>query len=57
MAGAPGNGLGLLDNDPLTVSEVEAIARKRLPDQVYDYYACGADDQHALSRNVAAFSE
>ncbi|KAB8237505.1 alpha-hydroxy acid oxidase [Aspergillus alliaceus] len=43
--------------DPITIAEVEALAQKRLPRAVYDYYACGADDQHALRRNVDKFSE
>jgi hypothetical protein len=52
--------LALLDasltDDPITVQKVERLARKRLPKAVYDYYACGADDQYALRRNVGAFT-
>ncbi|CZR55576.1 related to L-lactate dehydrogenase (cytochrome) [Phialocephala subalpina] len=44
-------------DDPITISEVEQLARRRLPKAVYDYYSCGADDQYALRRNVDAFSE
>jgi (S)-2-hydroxy-acid oxidase len=43
-------------DDPITVQEVEDLARKRLPKAVYDYYACGADDQDALTRNRDAFA-
>jgi hypothetical protein len=43
-------------DDPITVQEVELLARKRLPKAVYDYYACGADDQDALKRNLDAFT-
>ena len=43
-------------DDPITISEVEQLARRRLPKAVYDYYSCGADDQYALRRNVDAFS-
>jgi (S)-2-hydroxy-acid oxidase len=46
----------LLD-DPITVLEVEELARRRLPKDLYDYYACGADDQCALTRNIDAFSK
>lgn len=42
--------------DPITISEVEQLARRRLPKAVYDYYSCGADDQYALRRNIDAFS-
>jgi (S)-2-hydroxy-acid oxidase len=44
-------------DDPITVSEVEELARRRLPKNVYDYYACGADDQYALTRNIDAFCQ
>jgi (S)-2-hydroxy-acid oxidase len=43
-------------DDPITVAEVEFLARKRLPKAVYDYYACGSDDQDALKRNIDAYS-
>lgn len=43
-------------DDPITVPEVEVLARKRLPKAVYDYYACGADDQDALKRNIDAYT-
>ena len=42
--------------DPITVQEVKVLAQKRLPKSVYDYYACGADDQDALRRNIDAFN-
>lgn len=40
---------------PITVDELEAIAKKKLPQNVYDYYSCGADDQKCLRRNRDAF--
>lgn len=42
-------------SDPITVDQVEAIARQKLPSNVYNYYACGADDQSALERNQGDF--
>ncbi|XP_043688664.1 peroxisomal (S)-2-hydroxy-acid oxidase-like [Telopea speciosissima] len=38
------------------VSEYEAIAKKKLPKMVYDYYASGAEDQWTLRENRNAFS-
>jgi len=46
-----------VSEDFITVSEVENLARERLPRAVYDYYACGLDDQYALTRNIDAFSQ
>jgi (S)-2-hydroxy-acid oxidase len=45
-----------ISDDPITVSEVEQLARMRLPKAVYDYYSSGTDDQYALRRNVDSFS-
>ena len=33
------------------VSEYEAIAKEKLPEMVYDYYASGAEDQWILKEN------
>jgi len=44
-------------DDPITVPEVEQLARMRLSKAVYDYYSSGADDQYALRRNINSFSE
>ncbi|KAL1305505.1 hypothetical protein AAFC00_002377 [Neodothiora populina] len=41
--------------DPITISEVASIAQRKLPSNVYDYYACGSDEQQALRRNVREF--
>ncbi|KAH7324156.1 S-2-hydroxy-acid oxidase [Stachybotrys elegans] len=41
---------------PLTLDEVEAVARNKLPRHVYDFYAAGSDQQKALARNREAFS-
>jgi (S)-2-hydroxy-acid oxidase len=38
---------------PITVLEIEEIAKKRLPQNVYD--ACGADEQKAMARNSYMF--
>jgi len=37
------------------LDDFEAIARLRLPKQVYDYYRSGADEEVTLKRNVEAF--
>jgi (S)-2-hydroxy-acid oxidase len=43
------------DTVPVCLDDFEAIARQRLPKQVYDYYRSGADDEVSLKRNVQAF--
>ncbi|KAJ5140280.1 hypothetical protein N7448_003688 [Penicillium atrosanguineum] len=40
-----------LTSDPITVDQVEAIARNKLPVNVYNYYSCGSDEQTAVERN------
>jgi (S)-2-hydroxy-acid oxidase len=45
----------ILTNDPITIDQVESIARQKLPDNVYEYYSCGADEQAALERNRSDF--
>jgi (S)-2-hydroxy-acid oxidase len=40
---------------PITIDELEFIAKQKLPQNVYDYYACGSDDQKCLRRNRDAF--
>jgi len=39
------------------VMEFEAVARKKLPKMVFDYYASGAEDQYTLKLNRTAFEE
>ena len=41
--------------DVLNLHELEALARARLPQLAWDYYSSGADDEHCVRRNVAAF--
>ena len=43
--------------DPITIDQVETLARQKLPDQVYDYYASGSDDQKAVESNRADFDK
>ena len=50
------NGQGPL-SDCACVSDLEAIARRRLPRAIYDYYAGGAEDETTLAANLAAFHE
>src|SRR5690554_2803626 len=40
---------------PLNLAEYEALARARLPNAVYDYYAGGADDEITLRANRWAY--
>jgi 4-hydroxymandelate oxidase len=42
--------------DPLNLFELEALARTRLPTQVWDYYSSGADDERSLRNNVDAYA-
>src|SRR5690606_14311676 len=41
--------------DVLNLRELEALARARLPQMTWDYYASGADDERCLRRNCEAF--
>ena len=41
--------------DPITIAEIEAIAKRKLRPEVFDYYACGSDDQIAIRENVEVF--
>ena len=45
----------MADEAPVNVDEWEALARDRLPHQVYDYYAGGAGDEWTLRENREAF--
>jgi 4-hydroxymandelate oxidase len=42
--------------DALTLRDLESLARERLPQLAWDYYASGADDEVTLRENVAAFA-
>jgi 4-hydroxymandelate oxidase len=41
----------------LNLHDLEALARARLPQLAWDYYASGADDERCLRRNCDAFAE
>lgn len=41
--------------EPVNLYDFEALARERLPQAVYDYYAGGAGDEVTLRANRAAF--
>ena len=43
------------ESKPITIDELEAIAKQKLPSNVYDYYSSGSDDQKCLKRNRDAF--
>lgn len=45
----------MAEDDPITIDQVEAIARRKLPANVYNYYSSGADEQTALERNRTDF--
>lgn len=42
---------------PINISDFETLARERMPQMAYDYYAGGALDEITLDRNCAAFEE
>ena len=42
--------------DSLNLSELEELARARLPKQVWDYYSSGADDERTLRSNAEAYA-
>src|SRR2546428_303624 len=42
--------------EPVNVMEFEALARERLTQMAYDYYAGGAEDEVTLRENRAAFA-
>ena len=48
---------GMPQADPITIDQVETLAQQKLPDQVYNYYASGADDQKALESNRADYDK
>ena len=41
---------------PINLHDYEILARERLPQMVYDYYAGGAEDELAVAENVAAWN-
>jgi 4-hydroxymandelate oxidase len=43
--------------DCLNLAELEALAQARVDPVAWDYYASGADDEHCLRRNCAAFAK
>lgn len=42
--------------DPITLTEIEHLAKKKLPSSTYNFYACGADDGLVLKKNTEIFS-
>ena len=46
-----------MDTDALNVSELEALARAKLPAAAFDYYASGAHDEVTLRANVEAWAK
>src|SRR5512141_673499 len=40
----------------VNLTELEALARARLPTMTWDYYASGADDEACVRRNLDAFA-
>ena len=43
--------------EALNLAELEAIARARLPQMAWDYYASGSDDELCVRRNCEAFGK
>ena len=44
-----------LDDGVLAVTDLEPMARERLPREVWDYLASGAGDQRTLDQNIEAW--
>ena len=44
-------------SEPLNLRELEDLARARLPQLAWDYYASGADDERCLRRNTLAYEQ
>ncbi|KAL3445138.1 S-2-hydroxy-acid oxidase [Aspergillus insuetus] len=40
---------------PLSISEIQAAAKDKLPKHIYDFYASGSDNEKALARNRSGF--
>lgn len=43
--------------EPITVVDVKAIARKRLTPSAWSYYTTGADGEYSSRRNERVFKE
>ncbi len=43
--------------EPINLHDLEALARARLPQLTWDYYASGADDERCVRRNCSAFEQ
>lgn len=41
--------------NPITVSEIKALAKERLDPAVWDYYTAAADGKRSARRNAQAF--
>lgn len=46
-----------MDVELLNLRDLETLARARLPQMAWDYYASGADDESCLRRNAEAFEK
>jgi len=42
--------------EPLSLREVEALAKEHLPAMTWGYYSSGADDERTLTANQAAYA-
>ncbi|KAJ5690038.1 hypothetical protein N7462_004430 [Penicillium macrosclerotiorum] len=42
-------------SDPITLRQVEAVAKRKLPHNIYSYYSGGADDETTVKRNRTDF--
>jgi 4-hydroxymandelate oxidase len=54
-AGAGATGAPAAMPEVLNLAELEALAKARLPQMAWDYYAAGADDERCVRRNCEAF--
>lgn len=48
---------GSTESAPITIAEIKAIAKRKLPEPVWDYYTTGAEDEQTARRNEDVFHE
>lgn len=44
-------------DDPITIEELFSLAQRKLPKQIWDYYASGSDEGYAVRRNNKAYDK
>lgn len=46
-----------IQEDPITIPEIKAIAKSKLPEGAWNYYTTGADQEKTLARNEAIYDQ